>query len=43
MTRDNLLILVSLAFVLFTVIFTVGTASFVCFETNDKKKENNDE
>jgi hypothetical protein len=39
MTSDNLLILVSLGFVLFTIVFTVGTASFVCFDINDSTKK----
>jgi hypothetical protein len=45
MTSDKVLIFVSFVFILFTVIFTAATASFVCIETNDstKKKENNNE
>jgi hypothetical protein len=38
MTSVNITLIVSFAFIRFTVIFTVGTASFVCIETNNKEK-----
>jgi hypothetical protein len=40
MLTDNLFIVVSLAFILFSVIFTVSTGSLVCVETNDKGNKN---